>query len=290
MIITHGNFAILEKLIRFFDHEDSDIYIHLDAKVRDFDFAHYTALTEKASVTFTEERYTVHWGDVSIVRAEYALLRAAGKGHYDYYHLLSGADAPLKSYSCIDRYFEERAGRNFLCFQNPEISREHLERVRFYYPFQNRDFKNKFVRYGLKALSLFPQRLVGVDRVRKLKDTVFQKGTQWVSITDDFAQYVLSKEEWALRVFDRTYCSDELLMHTLIMNSPFRDTLPPKPYHDKHRSCCRYIDWERGHPYTFRDGDLEELLHTDEDYLFARKFDYKTAPGVVDALFDHFGE
>ena len=42
-------------------------------------------------------------------------------------------------------------------------------------------------------------------------------------------------------------------------------------------------------PYTFTDGDLDELLAAPETALFARKFDYRTSPGVVDALFDRFG-
>ena len=35
--------------------------------------------------------------------------------------------------------------------------------------------------------------------------------------------------------------------------------------------------------------DLGELLAAPETALFARKFDYRTSPGVVDALFDRFG-
>lgn len=41
-----------------------------------------------------------------------------------------------------------------------------------------------------------------------------------------------------------------------------------------YRSCLRYIDWERGNPYVFRNEDFEDLIAS--DFLFARKFDLNT--------------
>ena len=73
------------------------------------------------------------------------------------------------------------------------------------------------------------------------------------------------------------------------MNSPFRDTIPAAAFGSGSACCLRYIDWTRGNPYTFSDADLDELLAAPETALFARKFDYRTSPGVVDALFDRFG-
>lgn len=80
-----------------------------------------------------------------------------------------------------------------------------------------------------------------------------------------------------------------MFVQTEIVNSPFRDTLPEHAFENDYASCLRYIDWQRGNPYTFTDGDLDELLAAPETALFARKFDYRTSPGVVDALFDRFG-
>ena len=46
LILTHGNFEILEKQLRFLDSENADIFIHLDAKVKNFDFARFSAVPE----------------------------------------------------------------------------------------------------------------------------------------------------------------------------------------------------------------------------------------------------
>ena len=59
---------------------------------------------------------------------------------------------------------------------------------------------------------------------------------------------------------------------------------------DDHKTCLRYIDWQRGKPYSFRNEDYSELIATPPEYLFARKFDYRTNAEVVDRLFALFGE
>ena len=93
LIMAHGNFPILEKQLRFLDSENADFFIHIDAKVKDFDFDAFRAIPKKSSVTFTD-RIRVSWGHESQIHAELILLRAALPGHYDYYHLLSGVDVP----------------------------------------------------------------------------------------------------------------------------------------------------------------------------------------------------
>ena len=41
LIIAHNNFYILEKLIKLIDDKRNDIYIHIDKKIRNFDFDYY---------------------------------------------------------------------------------------------------------------------------------------------------------------------------------------------------------------------------------------------------------
>ena len=60
-------------------------------------------------------------------------------------------------------------------------------------------------------------------------------------------------------------------------------------------SCMRFIDFNRasaeqkrrGEPYTWQDGDAEELLKS--EYLFARKFSSKY-PGVIKEIADYIRE
>lgn len=288
LILTHGNFAILEKQLRFLDSENADFFIHVDAKA-DFDEERFSAVTEKSRVTFVPRR-RISWGHFAIAEAELELLRAAAPGRYDYYHLLSGVDVPVKPRAYIEEYFTRAPGTNYVNFLAPEISRADLYRVMFYYPMQRYNIRKPAVRRALRNFSAAVQLGFGVDRTRRLPDGfAFQKGAQWFSITHALAAYLLEKESEIRGIFSDTYCPDEMFVQTEIINSPFRDTLPENAFCNDYASCLRYVDWKRGNPYTFTDADLAELLSTPETALFARKFDYRSAPAVVDALFDHFG-
>ena len=46
MIIAHNEFDLLEILVRLLDDPRNDIYVHIDAKVKDFDFKSFQALTQ----------------------------------------------------------------------------------------------------------------------------------------------------------------------------------------------------------------------------------------------------
>ena len=73
-----------------------------------------------------------------------------------------------------------------------------------------------------------------------------------------------------------TWAPDEFLIPTLIMNSPFRETVVPENY--------RYIDWSQGgpNPKIFTVEDFEALKKTNK--LLARKFDIKIDTRILDML------
>ena len=52
MIIAHNQFDLLEKTIHILDDERNDFYIHIDAKVSDFDYDRFRSLTKYSSVKF----------------------------------------------------------------------------------------------------------------------------------------------------------------------------------------------------------------------------------------------
>ena len=286
LIVTHGNFPILEKQLAFLDSPNADFFIHVDAGVKDFDYDRYRSIPRHSRVCFVD-RLKVSWGDFSLTEATLRLLRAAAEGEYDWYHLLSGVDVPLKKRQYIEHYFDDRHDVNFINLERDVISRRNMARVKYYYPFQKWNIRNVTLRRCIREATAMCQRVMFVDRTRKLPDDfVFQKATEWFSITRALTEYVLSKEEDIRGIFRATFCSDEMFLPTIAVNSPFKDTIPPADPGRSHRNCLRYIDWQRGNPYTFTDSDYDELISAGPEYLFARKFDYRSDPNVVDALFE----
>lgn len=285
MIMAHNQFELLELLVKCLDWPQNDIYIHVDAKVKAFDLERFEGLTKHSPVYFTE-RFDIGWGGDGMIFCELAMLKQAVRGGYDYYHLLSGVDLPLRSAAQIQAFFEENRGYEFLHFCGPGFCREQsvIDRVRYWYPLQNRLGRGHgLLRYAAGGVHRV-QKLLGVDRLRKASFEL-KCGSQWFSITHDLAQYVLSEEAWIVRHFCKGLAADELFLQTLVWNSDYKNRLYRPNDNGDYHSCMRFVDWTRGDPYVFRDGDYDELIGS--DYLFARKFDIRSDRTVCERVAEH---
>lgn len=285
LIIAHKESVVLEKLLELLDKKDNDIYIHVDAKTKKFDFKKYERLLAHSKVVFTE-RTKVYWGDYSQINSELVLLKAATTGKYDYYHLISGQDLPIKSNSWIDDFFEENSGKNFVSVANKPISKSDpgdifnpYSRLSLFHLWVKWWRKNKILK-AMEYVSLQIQRKVGVDRIADLKEQIYY-GANWFSITDDCARYVVSQEKHIKELFGKyTRCADELFLQTVLINSHFRNSVTG--------NNLRYVDFERGKPYVWHKEDKEELLTADG--IFARKFDEQIDALIVEEIYSSIKE
>ncbi len=143
-----------------------------------------------------------------MIHAELLLLKCATEqGTYFYYHLLSGQDLPIQTQSYIHNFFKAHQGTEFVRFESNEF--QHSDRVRYYYFLQEIVGRKKSLAVrGIKAVQM-------MLRVQRNKGITFQKGTQWFSITDNLARYVISQKKWIKQVFRYTTCCDEICNHEL---------------------------------------------------------------------------
>ena len=88
--------------------------------------------------------------------------------------------------------------------------------------FQNIDLRRHPVLGVINGILLSGQKLL---KIKRNQDVHFTKGSNWFSCTDGFARYLLTKEEWVLQVLDKTFCSDEFFVQTLIVQSPYQDKI-----------------------------------------------------------------
>ena len=112
LIMAHNDFYILEKLICLLDHDRNDIYIHIDKKVKEFDFDYYKNLVNKSRLFYTEKRVDVRWGDYSQIECELTMLECAVKNGAQYYHLISGVDMPLKKAEEMHKFYDNSSFAN----------------------------------------------------------------------------------------------------------------------------------------------------------------------------------
>lgn len=266
LILAHNQFAILHKLIEALDDARNDIYIHIDKKVQQLP----QLAAKHARLCILSKRIEVFWGDVSIVEAELLLFATAREhGNYAYYHLLSGVDMPLKSQDEIHQFFADHSGKQFIGFspgnQNKKISRK----VQRYHLFPKKfrsvgGIEAFFIRF-IRFLALETQIVFGIKRSR---DTLFKKGTQWVSVTQDFVDYIVHLQKLILKQYQNTFCADEIFIQTLCWNSAFRDAV--FDYQSEGRSAQRIIRWIDNILVDWDNSDFDQLMSS--DLLFARKF------------------
>lgn len=281
LIMAHEKPENLKLLLQQLDHTEHAFFIHIDQKSK---------LTEelieswkiKSPITFVENKNVI-WGAYSQIEAEMVLLEAAIKGDFNYYHLLSGIDFPIKSNQALQAFLQKNAGREFVQFQKEKISEKNFKRVKYYYLLQEYVGKKKNIFWAIQKISVLLQKAVGIDRTKKNRNfEEFQMGANWFSITNALAHYVVKQKLEIEQTFKYTQNGDELFLQTIILNSPFRQNLYHLKFDNSTESNLRYVYWENDTPKILSDTDFQRLKSGNE--FFARKFDYQTSQGLINKL------
>lgn len=285
LIIAHQHFDMLERLVRALDSGEAGFYIHIDRRARGFREERLRQIMKNPDNLHVYRKYKIAWGADTQVRCEMLLLEQAVRGGYDYYHLLSGVDIPLRRREEIEAFFEDRT-ESFVQIREEADNTGTLDRVRYRYPLQNligRPRRNGGFWYGMLQQFSYEcvklQRMLGMDRTKKAP-FAYYRGGNWFSITHELAAYVVARRHEVARFFHHSLTADEMFLQCLACASPCRDRLV--------RDNLRLIDWNRTEhdgcsPHTFTMEDWDML--TGSDKLWARKFDPAKDAAVIDALY-----
>ncbi len=270
LIMAHNNINILKILLEMIDDSRNDIYIHIDAKTKEFPFNEIKNICNFSDVYFTTKRYNVKWGGSSQVKTEMLLYRSAAPGKYNYYHLLSGVDLPLKTQNEIHDFFD-RSGKEFIYYKNDYTKWDYYRLARYRFP----KWWNKRI---VGILNLLQEKMK-VDRLKKYK-MEFRRGFNWCSLTHEAVDFLLRNENFIFHICRMSVCADECYKQFLFFNSDFRNRI----YIDEsgNPSDMREVDWKRRvidspHVYTMDDYNL--LVRSNK--MFARKFDKDVDMNIV---------
>lgn len=285
LILIHEYTNVLENLIRLLDDKDNDFYIHIDKNARSVDFDMIKKLAKKSNINIYR-KHKVYWATNSITLAQLLLLKKSTSGNYDYYHILSGADLPIKSKEEINSFLTKNMGSEFIHFGTSQYQRDIECRYEKYHFFSKQLGRKRDKKFWVDAetYSLAIQRRLNIDRKKNLGFKVYG-GANWCSITDGLAKYAVENYHKYAKAFSLSQNSDELFIQTIAMDSPYKDNLYMGGFDNDYRACLRYIDWNRGTPYVFSAEDYSELMGADEEFLFARKFDVNTDSEIVEKIY-----
>lgn len=280
LIIAHDNWNQFSLLLKQIDAPNHDIYIHIDLKSQNVPIEQIKNSVKKSKLQIYRQ-FKTYWGGYGLVETELFLFEMASKEHYDYYHLMSGADLLLVNNKKFDEFFEQNRGYEFIDYDddtlahNPEISR----RAKYYHSLQNyrkryrQKWKNLFFT-TIERVLLAAQMILHVNRIKNL-DWNIKYGSQWISITDNAIKAILENKKKIFSVFHCTNCADELFVQTVAYNCGFKDKIYSS-------GNMRYIDWKRrqgGSPYTFHTTDYDAIMSSGK--LIARKFSEQIDQDVI---------
>ncbi|GKS82320.1 glycosyl transferase [Ligilactobacillus pabuli] len=277
LIMATKNNEQLRKLIETLDDPQNDIFLHIDS-----DFRGTVNCNVKSSPVYVVDRIKGSWAAYSLVKIEFALLKKAVEvGGYSYFHLLSESDLPIVSNDELHSFFFNRA-EEFIEFQ--EINTKAIKnKVNYIYPLQEYIGKKHGALWFLQKLILILEKLFS----KKNQDEMYQnlaKGSQWFSITEDFAEYIVDQEEKCEKLLSKSQAPDEIFIQTICLNSKFVNRIS-----NVEEGNLRYIKWNKGNsPEILMGKDITKIVGSGD--IFARKFNGEVDYGVMKEIYNMIGK
>ncbi len=279
LLITYTDPLLTEKMIRKMEHPQFDFYIHVDKKM---DITSHLFLAKMPNVYLIKDRVDVVWGGYNTVEATLRSVKEIfSKGiEYDYIHLMSGQDYPIKPAWFIYNFFEENKGKEFTEYEHfDDWADESYPRIREYH-LTNYKFPGRYYVQWLMNKCL---------PVRKspIPMTFYGSSMFW-AFTTDCLKYILSFLEHNprfKRFIELTWGCDEFMFQTIVLNSPFKESVV--------NNNLLYLDRVKGapHPNVLTINHLSHIQISDK--LFARKFDMardKDILNSIDQYLNSFGQ
>ena len=258
--MAHNEFEVLQRLVSLLDDERSDFFIHFDAKVKTLP----EITVEKGRLFVLKNRVDVRWGTFSQIETELVLMEAAqAKGPYGHYHILSGTHLPLKPVDELMRFYDEHPEESVARFWPKDEADADFKLRRYHFPLKHFKSGRPLRRYVCQRtwqLIIKIQKILGI---RHLKDCVFTKTDQWLSVTDSACRYLLDHKKEIHSKYRWSFCPDEYFVASELLKQPSRF---------KMMDCANllFVVFDNDSPKQIPVLQWDELRKT--DFYWARKF------------------
>lgn len=282
LILAHKQPKLLKRIVKVLAADNHYFFIHIDKKVADID-KFRNELEGLPNVQFITDRVSVFHAGVSELQAEIRLLETsyADDRCFDFFHLISGQDYPLRSNEQFDAFFEESTN-SYMHLDDGDFRKEmqaHYASCINEFHFNNTSsiISRVYEKFRLgKIISLFYSR----PKIANIAG-----GWDWYSWNRRVVAFVLkriSDDNSVITRLNHTSCAVELIFATLLWNH--LDELGIE-----HQRPLRYISWHPHRPVDtdYRPYDLNELDYEyviDSEAFFCRKVDEVKSGKLLDMI------
>ena len=282
---VHKYAHLFKRIFRAIYDAENTYLIHIDKKsepsfhqeIRDF-------LSPYANVRFMPSYDCVYYG-YSTLDIDLKAIKELLNEKWDFFLNVSGQDFPLKSQAYIRNYLESRRDKNFVQVRDIEKEWKKISYRAHWYVIELKINSRILQRKRLLPTPIWRPYPKGYRRYG---------GSAWCILNREFCEYLTLDPSYdrLKRFMKHTIIPEEEFFQTVIMNSPFKDTV----INDNKRfitfqgirmfdNLARTVGL-RGYYYSRMKlvtmDDLDKL--TKSDAFFARKVDESVDPRVIDVL------
>jgi hypothetical protein len=270
LMVVHRDPEVLKRAITTLSWGECAFFVHIDRKADGRKFS--GALGH--DVFASSLRLPVYWGEFSQVKAATLLMEKA-LAHAepcDYFVLLTGSTYPLRSGRYVHAFLEQNLGFEFMSMVKMPAPGKPISRINTV-RFPSHKPLRRFAARALARLGIAQR-----DHRRCLGALQPYSGVASWALSRAACEYVLgflARNPHVEAYFQNTFAPDEMLFHTVLGNSPFRDHM---------RRDLLYDNWSvpGPHPATINAQhvsffEAQEKVWVEDMYgsgeaLFARKF------------------
>ncbi len=292
ILLAHRIPEQLIRLVNRLNTANAHFFIHVDKRTEDAIFEQMCALAHLPNVQFLN-RHVCNWSGFGHVAATIegmqAIVNSAIK--YDYVSLLTGQDYPIRSNDQIEFTLASAGGHSFVNYLSFPVAGW---RAGGYERYQQWHFwiGDRLIAFPTEREFQHPILKPILNRLWKIAIQAFPFKRKFLPGLRPYggsAYWCISKEchEYLLRFIDTNpsfvdyfryvHIPDEMIFHTILANSPLRDTLI--------NDHLRHIDWNKPnppYPAVLTMADFPEIIEAEA--LFARNFDMTIDSEVLDRI------
>ena len=290
IMLCHKNSEQINRFIEKLEKFDCEIFIHCDMK--NIEIREKIVHASNIHILSEQDSFDIKWGGTEMVSATLSLLRnvvdfsESTKVKFDYVWLLSGQDYIIQTPQNIITEMAKNKKINYLNItpNNSKKYLSYLKRCDIKYFNPNWITKNNFLVKVIKNIYMIitggRHHTFKIFKRRKPFEGEFYFGSQWWTLTWECINYILNycnENKNYIKFFNNTIVPDECFFQTIVMNSPFKNTV---------KDNLTFVNWGKNNrsPELITKSQLSEILKNNNKYYFARKFDISIDKSVIDKI------